>query len=95
MSLPRVTFMPENLTTEVETGATVLSAARLLKMEVLTDCEFGWCGTDPFVILSGLENLSAPEEDERENIRMNHFPANVRMACVARVLGDVVVQRFN
>ena len=38
--------------------------------------------SDPFVIVSGLENVSEPEEDERENIRMNHFPPNVRMACV-------------
>jgi len=93
--MPRVTFLPENLTTAVPEGTTLLEAARGLDMEILTDCEFGWCGTDPFVIVSGLENLSAPEEDEEENLRMNHFPSNVRMACVARILGDIVVERYN
>lgn len=93
--MPKVTFQPEGITCDVESGTTLLTVARRVRMEVRTDCEFGWCGTDPFVIVAGLENLSAPEEDERENIRMNHFPANVRMACVARIQGDVVVRRFN
>lgn len=93
--MPRVTFLPHGLTVSVAEGTTILEASRMLPLEVRTDCEFGWCGTDPFVIVSGLENLSEPEEDERENIQMNHFPANVRMACVARVLGDVVVEPYN
>ncbi len=80
---------------QVEEGTTILAAAKTARIEVRTDCEFGWCGTDPFVIVSGLENLSAPEEDERDNINMNHFPPNVRMACVARIMGDVVVEPYN
>lgn len=93
--MPRVTFLPQRLSVTVAEGTTLLEASRLLPLEVRTDCEFGWCGTDPFVVVSGLENLSAPEEDERDNIRMNHFPPNVRMACVARVMGDVVVEPYN
>ena len=93
--MPRVTFLPQQVSVTVEEGTTILKAARELKVELRTDCEFGWCGTDPFIIVSGQENLSEPEEDERENIRMNHFPPNVRMACVARVRGDVVVEKFN
>lgn len=93
--MPQITFLPEGKTVRVREGTTILMAARQLDIEVRTDCEFGWCGTDPFVIVSGIENLSAPEEDERENIRMNHFPPNVRMACVARVLGDIIVERYN
>ena len=93
--MPRVTFLPEGMTATVDEGTSILEAARALGLEVRTDCEFGWCGTDPFRIVSGLENLSDPEEDERENIRMNHFPPGVRMACVSRVRGDVVVERFN
>ena len=93
--MPKVTFQPEGITCEVEQGTTLLTAARGVRLEVRTDCEFGWCGTDPFVIVQGLENLSAPEEDERDNIRLNHFPPDVRMACVARVKGDITVRRFN
>ncbi len=93
--MPKVTFLPESLTVTVPVGTTLLTASRQARMELRTDCEFGWCGTDPFVVLEGLENLSEPEEDERENIRMNHFPPNVRMACVARVMGDVVVEKYN
>ncbi len=93
--MPRVTFLPEGITTEVAEGTTLLQAARSLKMEIRTDCEFGWCGTDPFIVHQGGDRLSAPEEDERENLHMNHFPSNVRMACVARVHGDVVVEPYN
>jgi ferredoxin len=93
--MPHVTFLPEGSTVTVRKGTTILKAAQKLKLEVRTDCEFGWCGTDPFVIVSGMENVSKPEEDECENIRMNHFPPNVRMACVTRVLGDIVVERYN
>jgi len=93
--MPHITFLPEGVTATVRKGTTILRAARELNLEIRTDCEFGWCGTDPFVIVSGIENLSAPEEDERENIRMNHFPPNVRMACVARILGDIVVEKYN
>jgi ferredoxin len=93
--MPHITFQPQGITATVRKGTTILEAAKSLRIEVGTDCEFGWCGTDPFVILSGIENLSEPEEDERENIRMNHFPPNVRMACVARVHGDIVVEKFN
>ena len=93
--MPHLTLKPEGITITVRKGTTLLTAIRNLKLEIRTDCEFGWCGTDPFVILSGIENLSEPEDDERENIRMNHFPPNVRMACVARILGDIVVERYN
>jgi len=93
--MPLITFLPEGVTMTVEPGTTILAAAKAARIEVRTDCEFGWCGTDPFVVVSGMENLSAPEEDERDNIRLNHFPPNVRMACVTRVLGDIVVERYN
>jgi ferredoxin len=93
--MPSVTFLPEGITATVEEGTTILQASRILGLEVRTDCEFGWCGTDPFRILSGLEHISAPDDDEQDNIRMNHFPPGVRMACVTRILGDIVVERFN
>ena len=93
--MPRITFLPDNITITVDRGTTILQAAREAQLEVITDCEFGWCGTDPFVIFSGQENLSEPEEDEQENIQMNHFPPNVRMACVTAIHGDIVVERYN
>ncbi|HEY3176961.1 MAG TPA: 2Fe-2S iron-sulfur cluster binding domain-containing protein [Candidatus Polarisedimenticolia bacterium] len=93
--MPHITFQPQGVTATVRKGTTILMAAKGLGIEVRTDCEFGWCGTDPFVILSGIENLSDPDEDERENIRMNHFPPNVRMACVAKIQGDIVVEKYN
>ena len=79
---------------EIPDGNTILEAAYLARVRLQTDCEYGYCGTDAMVILSGQDRLSPPEGDEVDNLAHNKFPANVRMACVTRVYGDVVVERF-
>ncbi len=93
--MPKITFMPENLTFEVPEGLSVLAVAKLHQIYMRSDCEFGYCGTDPVRVLMGAENLSAPVDDELENITFNKFPKDVRMACSAKIHGDVVVEMFN
>lgn len=95
IAMPKITFMPENCTFEVPQGVTVLAIAKLHQIDMRSDCEFGYCGTDPIRVLQGLENLSPPVDDEAENLQFNKFPKNVRMACSAKILGDVVVEKFN
>ncbi len=87
--------MPDNKTFEVKEGLSVLAVAKLYNIDMRSDCEFGYCGTDPIRVLSGAENLSAPVDDEAENLIFNKFPKDVRMACSAKILGDVVVEKFN
>ena len=93
--MPKITFMPENLTFEVKEGLCVLAVAKLHNIDMRSDCEFGYCGTDPIRVLAGAQNLSAPVDDELENLTFNKFPKDVRMACSAKILGDVVVEKFN
>ena len=93
--MPKITFMPDNISFEVAPGLSILAVAKAHRIDMRSDCEFGYCGTDPMRVLSGLENLSPPVEDELENLTFNKFPKNVRMACSAKILGDVVVEKFN
>lgn len=90
---PKVTF--EGKTIEVRPGTTLLHAIRSMGTELRSDCEFGYCGTDPVVILKGMENLSPMTDDESWNVKFNKFPDNVRMACVTQVFGNVEVELFN
>ncbi len=93
--MPKITFMPDNTTFEVKEGLSVLAVAKLHSIDMRSDCEFGYCGTDPIRVLAGPENLSPPVDDELENLVFNKFPKDVRMACSAKILGDVVVEKFN
>lgn len=90
---PKLTF--QGKTFEVEPGTTILQGLRAHGIHVRTDCEFGSCGTDPMVIVRGIENLSPPIGDEIWNLEFNKFPENVRMACVTRIFGDVEIELFN
>lgn len=90
---PKLIFQGKEL--EVEPGTPILEALHTMGHPIRSDCEFGNCGTDPVVILSGMENLSPPTDDEAWNLKFNKFPANVRMACVSRIFGDVEIELFN
>jgi ferredoxin len=93
--MPKITFMPDNKTYDVKEGLSVLAVAKLYEIDMRSDCEFGYCGTDPIRVLEGIENLSAPVDDELENLKFNKFPQGIRMACSAKILGDVIVEKFN
>ena len=92
-SKPKVTY--QGKTFEVEPGTTLLRALISQGYDLRSDCEFGYCGTDPVVVVKGMDHLSVPIGDEVGNLEFNKFPVNVRMACVARIFGDIEVEPFN
>ena len=93
--MPVVYFEDDDTKVTVKPGTLLLEAAERAGVMLSPDCHFGWCGSDPLIIVDGMESLSPPEEDEQDNLDFNHFPKSVRMACVTRVFGDVVVHKFN
>lgn len=93
--MPWVVFEGFGLSVEVDPGTTILEAAQKAQVPLQPDCRFGWCGSDPIVLLEGEENVSPPEDDEAENLAFNRFPNGVRMACVTKVYGDIKVRLFN
>ncbi len=93
--MPTLTLEPGGYHFEAAEGETILSVLRRSGFELRTDCEFGYCGTDPVIVMSGMASLSAPEDDEIDNLTHNKFPQDVRMACVARLNADVTIRLFN
>jgi nitrite reductase (NADH) large subunit len=86
-----VTLMPEDRRMPVSAGATLLSVLQATDLRVEAGCQMGLCGSDAVYVYSGMDELSPPGEDELATIARLGLPDYVRMACCARVLGDVVI----
>ena len=90
--MPKVTFMPTGTSFEVAAGTTILVSAIQNGLQLRHDCTEAICGTDRVKILSGKEQLSEKNENEELTLEMMNAGPDDRLACVARVVGDVTVQ---
>jgi NADPH-dependent 2,4-dienoyl-CoA reductase/sulfur reductase-like enzyme/ferredoxin len=48
-------------------------------------CRMGVCGADPIAVHAGMENLTAPDDDECNTLARLGHADNTRMACKARI----------
>jgi uncharacterized 2Fe-2S/4Fe-4S cluster protein (DUF4445 family) len=98
----RVVFTPSGLHTEVETGATVLTTARALGVDLDTVCGGrGICGRCQIVpsegsfpkwnMTVGPDALSEPAESETNYRGKRPLGAGNRLGCAAHIMGDVVI----
>jgi ferredoxin len=90
--MPKVTFMPIGQSFEVVAGTTILVSAIQNGLQLLHDCTEAICGTDRVKILSGKEQLSEKNENEELTLEMMNAGPDERLACVARIVGDVTVE---
>ena len=90
--MPRVTFMPVGQAFEVAAGTTILVSAIQHGLQLRHDCTEAICGTDRVKILSGKEQLSEKNENEELTLEMMNAGPDERLACVARIVGDVTVE---
>lgn len=90
-NVPAVTFLPENrqMTTQAET--TLLEIAESNELPIEAGCRMGMCGADPVAILAGMDELSPIEEDEKATLKRLGLAPNTRLACCARVRGEITV----
>lgn len=87
--MPKLVFLNEGRATEVAAGTTVLAAADALHVKIGRVCGGGGtCSTCRVQVVAGAGNLSPIGENE---IAYDLGP-DVRLACQARVLGDVGVR---
>jgi ferredoxin len=89
--MPKVTFMPVGQSFEVAAGTTILVSAIQNGLQLRHDCTEAICGTDRVKILSGKEQLSEKDENEELTLEMMNAEPDDRLACVARIIGDVTV----
>ncbi|MGH7874328.1 MAG: 2Fe-2S iron-sulfur cluster-binding protein [Candidatus Binatia bacterium] len=90
--MPKVTFMPAGRSFEVTEGTTILVSAVQNGLRLRHDCTEAICGTDRVKILAGQEHLSKKDENEELTLEMMNAGSDDRLACVARVVGDVTVR---
>jgi len=98
----KVIFQPSGLSGLVTTGTSVLEAARQLGESIISVCggqaSCGKClvlvEEDAFAsheVRSAAEHLSPPDRDEQRLLLRQGAPETARLACRARVLGDVLI----
>ena len=90
--MPKVTFMPAGHLFEVAAGTTILVSAVQNGLNLRHDCTEAICGTDRVKILSGKEHLGEKSENEELTLEMMNAGPDDRLACVARIVGDVTVE---
>jgi NADPH-dependent 2,4-dienoyl-CoA reductase/sulfur reductase-like enzyme/ferredoxin len=87
-----VTFQPGDLRVAIAPGATLLEVAEANDLPIEAGCRMGMCGADPIGIVDGMAQLTPMGDDERKTVeRLGLSPGTVRMACCARVQGNVCV----
>jgi len=87
-----VDFEPIGKRVQVEPGATLLEAARLAGVPLTSDCGgAGTCGQCRVVAREAGPALSPPNATEQARLAADELAAGCRLACQARVLGDVKV----
>ena len=97
-----VVFTPSGLRGEVESGASVLDAARALGVDldsvcggrgICTKCKvkpsFG--SFSKFNISAKENNLSYSTEIEKKSMAKNRISVNERLGCQAKILGDIII----
>ena len=88
---PAVTFLPENRQVTTQPETTLLEVAESNDIHIEAGCRMGMCGADPVAIVSGMEGLSPIGEDEKTTLKRLGLADNTRLACCARVRGEVSV----
>jgi len=90
--MPKVTFKLAGQSFDVAAGTTILVAAVQNGVQLRHDCTEAICGTDRVKVLSGKEQLSEKTENEELTLEMMNAGPDDRLACVARIVGDVIVE---
>ncbi|MCA8964782.1 MAG: (2Fe-2S)-binding protein [Planctomycetes bacterium] len=99
MDLVEVRFPLQDKFVLVQPGTTLLAAAELAGVELLTGCRRGQCGTDAIrVVADRADALEAPADGEAGTLSRMGVDGDCRLACSARVrcgrvevLGDPLI----
>lgn len=89
--MPRVSFQPSGRAVEVPAGSTLLDAVLAAHLPIARACGAdGLCGRCGVRVLAG-DGLDAADAAEAATRRRARLDPDLRLACRARVRGDVEV----
>jgi len=100
MDLVEVRFRTAGRTVFVQPGTTLLAAAGMAGVEILTGCTRGMCGTDAMLVsVDRSDALEPPAAHEAATLARMGVRGDCRLCCSARVragvievLGDALVE---
>jgi ferredoxin, 2Fe-2S len=92
--MPKVTFLPRNITVEAREGESILDVALNHDVPLAHACGgFCACTTCHVIVREGDKLLSELEEDEEERLdRATNVTLHSRLGCQAKVHGNVTVE---
>lgn len=91
--MPKVTFLPSGRTIECADGTSLFDAGGGTQAGIDTACVGkGTCGLCRVKIVSGAQHLTPYGDEETRHLGNVYHITKVRLACRARVSGDVTVE---
>jgi ferredoxin len=82
-----ITILPAQKTAEVPDGELLVEAGELAGVEMEAGCFNCSCGTCAAEVVSGMENLSPPTDEELDVLdQWNKDPEKFRLTCCVRLL---------
>jgi ferredoxin, 2Fe-2S len=94
MGMPKIIILPDAVSGDIQTGTPLLQCAERLGIELLHSCGgVAACTSCRVVIRQGNENLSPIKQVEAEVLAESGILRSHRLACQARIFGDVTFER--
>jgi len=92
--MARITILPANASAEVPDGELLVEAGDRAGVEMEAGCFNCSCGTCVAEVVSGMENLSPPTDEELDVLdQWNKDPEKYRLTCCVRLVGGEVTLR--
>ena len=93
--MPKINFLPDNKTFEVQEGETILDTAARNGIPHVNACGGeGKCTTCRLLILEGIDKCSPETEQELALRNKAHTTEEFRLACQTSITGDIVARRL-
>ncbi len=94
--MPRITFLPDNITAECAEGESVFEVARRHGLMIETACVGkGNCGLCRVRVVEGEAGLPPYTAIETKHLGNVYFLSKIRLSCQCVVRGDVTVEIIN
>jgi ferredoxin len=91
--MPRVTFLPLEVTIDCADGESIFAAARRQSVLIPTACAGkATCGLCRVKIVAGEANLPPIKPEETRHLGNTYFITKLRLSCQLVPTGDVTVQ---
>jgi ferredoxin len=92
--MPNVTFKSDNKTVQANQGQPLIEVATSNNSSIPFGCKNGICGTCLIKVNKGMENLSPPEDKEKNTLAMFGAGPQNRLTCQCKVNGDVEIENI-